>query len=64
FQQDSQAGQAVRVDAPSRIRVDEASDGAARVLEIEDGHGERTRIRLRVATPPGLLDGVAAGELD
>jgi hypothetical protein len=64
FQQDSRAGEAVRVDAPSRIRVDEAADGAARMLEIDDDHGERTRIRLRVATPPGLLDGMAAGELD
>lgn len=63
FRQDSHASNTVRVDAPSRLRVDETPEGAIRMLEIQDEHGERTRIRLRVAAPPGLLDGVAPGEL-
>jgi hypothetical protein len=64
FQEDSHAGRAIRVDAPLRLSVEEAPGGAARVLDIENDRGERTRVRLRVVTPPGLLDGVAAGELD
>ena len=64
FQEEPQTGRAVRVDAPSRLSVDETPGGAARVLDIENDRGERTRLRLRVVTPPGLLDGVAAGELD
>ena len=63
FQHDSQASHAVLVDAPARLRVDETADGGTRALEIEDERGERTRIRLRVVAPPGLLDGVAPGEL-
>jgi hypothetical protein len=63
FQQDSKTSNAIRIDAPSRIRVDETPDGQTRMLEIEDERGECTRIRLRVPTPPGLLDGLAPGEL-
>lgn len=63
FQHDSHAGDTVRIDDPATLRVDETDQGAARSLEIEDEHGERTRIVLRVAAPPGMLDGVAPGEL-
>jgi hypothetical protein len=63
FQQDSHAGDTVRIEDPAALRVDETEQGTARSLEIEDEHGERTRIVLRVAAPPGLLDGVAPGEL-
>jgi pimeloyl-ACP methyl ester carboxylesterase len=56
------AEMAVRVEAPSRLRVDETPEGSTRMLEIEDGRGQRTRIRFRVAVAPGLLDGVAPGE--
>jgi hypothetical protein len=50
---------AVRVEAPKTLRVDETDEGAARGLEIEDWSGERVRLRLRVAEPPGALDGLA-----
>jgi hypothetical protein len=63
FQQDSPASDAVHVDAPTRLRVEETPEGLTRALVIEDEHGERTRVRLRVPAPPGLLDGVAPGEL-
>jgi Family of unknown function (DUF5335) len=63
LQQDPQAQEAVRVTAPVRLCVDETPRGAARGLEIEDERGARTRIRFRVPAPPGLLDGVAPGEL-
>ena len=63
FQPDSHAGRAVVVDAPSRLRVDQTADGATQALEIDNERGERTRITLRVVAPPGLLDGVAPGEV-
>lgn len=47
----------VRVEAPKTLRVDETEAGAARGLEIEDWSGERVRLCLRVAEPPGELDG-------
>ena len=49
----------VRVEAPKALRVDETDEGAARGLEIEDWSGERVRLRLRIAAPPGALDGLA-----
>ena len=63
FQLDSQVHDAVRIEAPSRLRVEESPDGAARRVEIETREGERIEIALRVPAPPGLLDGVAPGEL-
>ena len=63
FQRDSHAEGGVRIESPARMRVDETESGAARALEIEDASGERFRVRLRVASPPGILDGVAPGEL-
>ena len=63
FQHDSHVEDTVTIEDPATLRVDETEQGAARSLEIEDEHGERTRIVLRVATPPGILDGVAPGEL-
>lgn len=63
FQQDSHAGDTVRIEDPATLRVDETEQGAPQSLEIEDEHGDRTRIVLRVAAPPGMLDGVAPGEL-
>lgn len=63
FQQDSSTSTAVRVDAPMRLRVEETEEGATRALEIEDENGECTRVQFRVATPPGMLDGIAPGEL-
>jgi hypothetical protein len=63
FQSDSDASNAVVVDAPSRLRVDQTADGATQAVEIENERGEWTRITLRVAAPPGLLDGIAPDEL-
>jgi hypothetical protein len=63
FQPGSHASDAVVVDAPSHLRLDETPDGATEALEIENERGERTRLELRVATPPGLLDGIAPGEV-
>ncbi len=47
----------VRVEAPKTLRVDETGN-----LEIEDWSGERVRLRFRVASPPGALDGLAPAE--
>jgi hypothetical protein len=63
FQEDSRTGAALTVDAPRALRVEEAAEGAARWLEIENARGQRTRIRFRVPPPPDMLDGVARGEL-
>lgn len=63
FQHDAHAERGVRIESPARLRVDETEGGAARSLEIEDASGDRIRVRLRVASPPGLLDGMAPGEL-
>jgi len=62
FQEDSHAREAIRIEAPTRLRVDETEEGAARGLEIDDGDGECTRIRFRVAPLPETLDGIAPGE--
>ncbi|MGH9329593.1 MAG: hypothetical protein ACRD09_04055, partial [Vicinamibacterales bacterium] len=61
FQEDS--GEAIRIDAPASVRVEETMEGAARVLEIHDKGGECTRIRFRAVQLPEMLDGVAPGEL-
>jgi hypothetical protein len=53
----------VEVNAPAALRVEETRRGAACGLEIEDDHGECTRLTFRVAASPGLLDGVTPGEL-
>ena len=60
---DAPASDAVVIEAPVGLSVEESERGAARGLEIADRNGERTRITLRVAEPPGLLDGIAPGEL-
>lgn len=61
FQQDSGADTSVEVGAPARLTVDDTG-GAARTLEIEDEEGGLTRVRFRVPSPPGLIDGVTPGE--
>jgi hypothetical protein len=61
FQTDSH-GDALRVAAPARLRVDETPRGV-RALEIEDASGERTRIQFRATARPEALDGLAPGEL-
>jgi len=63
FQEDSNAREPLRIDAPTRLRVDETAEGAARGLEIQDESGECTRIRFRAAPLPEALDGIAPGEL-
>jgi hypothetical protein len=63
FEDGAPPTRAVSVDGPAALRVDETSDGSARGLEIEDGRGERTRLRFRIPEPPGLLDGIAPAEL-
>lgn len=63
FQEDSQARDAIRIEAPARLRVDETTEGTAQGLEIQDEDGECTRIRFRVAPLPETLDGIARGEL-
>lgn len=63
FQEDPSRGDALHVDTPTHLRVDETSDGSARALEIEDQRGACTRIRFRSAPPLDMLDGLAPGEL-
>jgi hypothetical protein len=61
FQED--ARDAVRIQAPTRVRVDETSEGTAQGLEIVDQTGGCTRLQFRAAPLPEMLDGVAPGEL-
>jgi hypothetical protein len=63
FQQDSHIPDAIRVDAPTRIRVNETMEGTAQGLEIQDEHGDCTRVRFRAAPAAEMLDGIAPGEL-
>ena len=63
FQEGSHAREAVRIDAPSSVRVDETSEGTARGIEVVDENGDRTRVHFRAAPRPEMLDGVAPGEL-
>lgn len=46
FHEKSNVESAVQITAPVTVRVDETPDGDARGLEIVDGTGNRTRIRL------------------
>ena len=63
FQEASHAREAVRIDAPTSVRVDETSEGTARGIEVVDENGDRTRVHFRTAPRPEMLDGVAPGEL-
>jgi hypothetical protein len=63
FQEDSQVPDAIRIDAPTRVRVNETEEGTAQGLEIQDEDGECTRIRFRAAPSTEILDGIAPGEL-
>jgi hypothetical protein len=62
FQEDSHGRNAVHVDTPTHLRMDQTDTGTARELEIENEHGERTRIRFRAIPLPEALDGMAPGE--
>jgi hypothetical protein len=57
------AREAIRIDRPASIRVDETSEGTVQALEIVEAEGNRTRIRFRSAPSPEMLDGLAPGEL-
>lgn len=63
FQEGSDAGRSIRVDVPTRLRVDETEEGAVRGIEIDNGYGECTRLRFRAAVLPEQLDGIVPGEL-
>jgi hypothetical protein len=63
FQEDARARGPVRIQAPTRISVDETNEGTAQGLEILDAQGGRTHIRFRAAPLPEMLDGVAPGEV-
>jgi hypothetical protein len=63
FQEDSNAGGAIRIERPKRLRVEETEEGAVRALEIEDESGQSTRVGFRVTARPEALDGIAPGEL-
>jgi hypothetical protein len=63
FQEDAAVRDAIRIDAPARVRVNETAGGTAQGLEILDEDGECTRIRFRAAPSAEMLDGIAPGEL-
>ena len=48
-----------RIAAPTRLRLNETSEGAEEGIETESIGGLRTAIRFRSAVPPELVDGVA-----
>jgi hypothetical protein len=60
---DLQPEEVIHVENASRLVVDETPEGAPHALEIESTGGDRVRIQLRGAVPPGILDGLAPGEL-
>jgi hypothetical protein len=55
------AADALRVDAPQALRVDEAARGEELGLDLETGRGV-TRLRFRAAALPEELDGMAPSE--
>jgi Family of unknown function (DUF5335) len=63
FQDDAQAHEPLRINAPGTVRVDETTEGIAQTLEIIDSNGVSTRLRFRAAPRAEMLDGVAPGEL-
>ncbi len=63
FLDDARAREAIRVDAPASLRVDETAEGTVRGVEIQDERGECVRIQFRAAPLPEALDGIAPGEL-
>ena len=63
FQEDSDAREAVRIEAPVKMRVDETPERTTRGLEIEGEDGELLRIRFRSAPLSEMLDGVAPAEV-
>jgi hypothetical protein len=52
-----------RIRHPVAMRVERTETGADRALEIVDEEGGCTRMAFRVAEVPGILDGVAPGEV-
>jgi hypothetical protein len=63
FLDDSHAREAIRIDAPASLRVDETAEGTVRGVEIQDERGECVRIQFRAAPLPEALDGIAPREL-
>jgi hypothetical protein len=53
----------LRIPDPIAVRLDRDLNGPSSALEIDDGHGGRTRVRFRVHPPLDMLDGLAPGEL-
>lgn len=54
--------QAIHVERPQAMRVEETADGDTRALQIDDAAGQRLTLRFRVAVAPGALDGLAPAE--
>jgi hypothetical protein len=54
--------QAIRVNQPRAVRVEETAEGATQALQIDDATGHRLTLRFRVAVAPGALDGLAPEE--
>jgi hypothetical protein len=53
----------IAVEDALRLVVDETPEGAPQALGIESKGGTWVRIELRGAVPPGILDGLAPGEI-
>ena len=49
-----------RIDAPTRLRLNETPEGAEEGIEAESAGGLLTVIRFRSAVPPELVDGMAS----
>jgi hypothetical protein len=56
-------GVSLCVPHPCAVRVQRASDGAERALEVETADGALVRVAFRAVVPPEQLDGVAPGEV-
>lgn len=54
--------QAIRVDKPSAVRVEETAQGVAEAIHIEETRAAPLTLRFRVAVAPGALDGLAPSE--
>jgi Family of unknown function (DUF5335) len=53
----------VRLQKPTRVRVDRMTEDAERGLEIVDEDGIRTRVGFRATATPEMLDGLAPAEI-
>jgi hypothetical protein len=49
------------IEGVERLRLNRTGDGTEEAIEIQDGEGRVTTVRLRTAIAPEMVDGIAGG---